>query len=373
MIGNVAANSPTASEDELLRCCARVRVDDCTAERIEQLASRPLDWNVVFERSWWHRIRPLTYQHLCAHVRAHVPDRVLGVFGEHVAELNERNRRLYRGLLDVASYFEQAGIRLLTFKGPTLAIDAYGDLSLRECGDIDLLLHRNDLVAASDVLRSHGFEGAWDVKQPEVADRDFACEFNRPGVQLDVHWDLAPGWLNYRVDFDELWESGIPLVDGMFYVRKIRPEDSMAVLCVHGAKHWWERLRWIGDIAELINGGQIDDWDRVELAASRVHSRRSVHLGLWLARSLLGARLPEEVDRRLRRLRGVDRLGRQVACWLERAEQAASGRSLRDRFSFRMGLCERWRDRAPQIWRYLRERPAGSVSAGPHRGATPRR
>ena len=345
-------------EDELLWCCARVSPSPEAVETIRQRARGPLDWDRVFQLSWWHRIRPLTYRHLCEHAPDQIPAPIVERFIEQTSELSDRGRRLVAGLHDVAAIFEQAKTRLLFFKGPALAIDAYGDVGLRECGDLDLLLHRDDFPQAASLLKSHGFRSAWERPPSEALRRVFACEFDRRGVQLDVHWDLAPGWLRYRVDFDSFWEAGVPISSGGHYARKMRPEDLLIVLCVHGAKHWWERLRWIADIAELVNRGQIRDWDRVAAASNRAHSRRSVQLGLWLAHRLLDADIPPSVAERWVQDKRTQRLGMHVVRWLGQAEQAAASRNLRERFSFRMGLCERWRDRAPQIWHYLRERPS---------------
>ncbi len=360
MVDLITTDSSTANVDEMLRYCGRVSPSIEAVAGIKRLAAGPLDWELLFERSWWHRIRPLTYRHLRRHAPGVLPPAVNDRFIEQTTELAERNQRLLQALHEVASYFAEAGIRVLVFKGPTLALDAYGDLSLRECGDLDLLLHRHDFPRAAELLEAHRFQSSWGQSAEEAVQQVFACEYNRDGVQLDVHWDLAPGWLNYQIDFDQYWEAGSPAVEDSHFVRKIRPEDSIVVLSVHGAKHWWERLRWIGDIAELVNSGQVEDWDRVEVQSSRSHSRRSVELGLWLARHLLDAALPDDVARRIDRRGDIGRMGRQVVVWLSQAEQAARERSFRERFSFRMALCERWRDRGPQIWRYLRERPARS-------------
>ncbi len=95
---------------------------------MEELVRQPLNWETVLDRSWWHRIRPLTYRHLRAQPDGTVPDHVLLELAGHASELSIRNRRLAKALADVAGMFEDAKLRGLVFKGPTLAEDAYGDL-----------------------------------------------------------------------------------------------------------------------------------------------------------------------------------------------------------------------------------------------------
>jgi hypothetical protein len=347
----------TTTEDELLRCCARVSLGSQMQTRLEQLLSRPIDWEVVLERSWWHRIRPLTYLHLRAQPAGRVPDTVLLELAAHSCELAERNRRLKKALADIAQLFEVARLPAIVFKGPPLAEAAYGDLSLRECGDLDLLVDDGDFPAVEQLLRAHGFSSWWDRDHGNR--QVFACEFERSDANLDVHWNLAPGWFNFRIDFRRLWQRGVPLQSGSPQFRTLRPEDSLSILCIHGTKHWWERLRWICDVAELINSRLITDWNDAESSAIQANCRRSVYLGLWLASELLSADLPDSVRRRLERTAAVGRLGAQVCAWLEAPKSSGNVRKLRERFLFRMGACERMRDRVPQLMHYLWARPSG--------------
>ena len=317
---NPVVETPTSLEDELLLCCAQVSPGTKALARIGELSRQPLDWEKVLDRAWWHRIRPLTYLHLSAQPVGMVPESVLAELAEHASELAERNRRLSRALAEVSTVFEDACLRGLVFKGPTLTEDAYGNLDLRECGDLDLLVSKEDFPKVTEVLISHGFKSSWER---DDADRqDFACEFERSDATLDVHWNLSPDWLNYRVDFDRLWERGIPLSAGGQMMRKLRPEDAIVVLCIHGTKHWWERLRWICDVAEVVNRGLITDWDDVRTAAVQARCLRSVSLGLWLAGDLLSANLPAETMRRLECTAGIKRLGAQVRTWLGYASMA---------------------------------------------------
>jgi hypothetical protein len=254
---------------------------------------------------------------------------------------------------------------MLVFKGPTLAIDAYGDLNLRECGDLDMLVRPDDFPRVKEMLISNGFACSWDQVASERKRQLFACEFQRDGIELDIHWDLAPGWHNYSVNFDLLWENGHPFEATCQFTRKLSPEDAIDVLCMHGTRHWWERLRWICDIAELVNSGSITDWNRVEAKTAQTRSHRSVWLGLWLASDLLDANLPPEIQRKLDGSPVVKRLAAQVGVWLENAQDAAEVRKLPDRFLFRMRLCERWRDRLPQLAHYLMTLPSRSVNWNP--------
>ena len=73
--------------------------------------------------------------------------------------------------------------------------------------------------------------------------------------------------------------------------RKLRTfsiEDTLVMLSVHGAKHFWERLGWILDVAEL-TAGQPVDWPLTMRIAAKLKSTRLLLLGLYLAHELMDA------------------------------------------------------------------------------------
>ena len=155
------ANATTRFEDELLILCARVSQTPEVRERIVQLLQEQIDWQTVLARSWWHRIRPLTFRHLSDQPKGLVPVAFLELLGSHVSELEQRNEQLMKMQRYVSSLFEQSSLRMLVFKGPTLAIDAYRDLSLRECGDLDMLVHPDDFPRVKQILVDNGFACLW--------------------------------------------------------------------------------------------------------------------------------------------------------------------------------------------------------------------
>ena len=63
------------------------------------------------------------------------------------------------------------------------------------------------------------------------------------------------------------------------------PEHMLVLLSVHGAKHFWNRLSWISDIAELIRVRPALDWQQSQTLAAAMGCRR-----MWLWRFCLPAK-----------------------------------------------------------------------------------
>ena len=90
----------------------------------------------------------------------------------------------------------------------------------------------------------------------------------------------------------------------------LSPETLMLFLCVHGAKHLWSRLQWLGDVARLAR--KQPDWACIWELANEAGCARPVLLGLLLAHELLEAPVPEEILERGRQAQVLQRLGSQV-------------------------------------------------------------
>ena len=96
------------------------------------------------------------------------------------------------------------------------------------------------------------------------------------------------------------------------------------MLCVHGAKHFWDRLAWIVDVAELITVQPVD-WALSMQIAAEAKSTRVLLLGLYLAHDLLGASLPQPVLERARRDSAVRWLAGKVGSQFERNADTSPG------------------------------------------------
>jgi hypothetical protein len=83
--------------------------------------------------------------------------------------------------------------------------------------------------------------------------------------------------------------------------RGLLPEANLLCLSAHGAKHLWERLGWACDVAELLRAEPALDWAETLRQANANGLRRVVLSAGLLAKELLGAPLPGDIERAARR------------------------------------------------------------------------
>src|SRR5262249_50379280 len=79
-------------------------------------------------------------------------------------------------------------------------------------------------------------------------------------------------------------------------MRVLGPEDLLVVLSAHAAKHVWERLIWLCDLARLVSSPSMN-WERVWLESERLGIVRILQVSILLAHRMLGATPPVSMPR----------------------------------------------------------------------------
>jgi hypothetical protein len=301
------ANGTYASrEGALLLACARLQLDPARATSVRQLASEPLDWDVVLALADAHRLTPLLHRHLSDVAAGVAPERVLRTLREHNVSNAAHSLRLAAELLDVLAALAAHGIPALPFKGPVLAQRAYDTLAVRQMGDLDVLVRRRDVVRARELLLELDYRSSLSrIAVPGALRFEYqhCLEHARDGIIVELHWTISPRSVAVAPLLDELWERReiVPLLGSD--VPSMGGNDLLLALCIHGSKHRWRRLEWITCVAELLarwESGDSLDWDRLIAGATRLGNVRMLWLGLALANDPLGAPLPDAVLRAVR-------------------------------------------------------------------------
>ena len=293
----------------------------------------PLDWERLLDLARRHRVVPLLYRNLKRIGSPPVPTDVLKrLHGESRANA-ARNLRLAVELLRLLEVLQSDGIAAIPFKGIALAEAVYGDLSLRDCGDLDLLVRRDDVVRAADRLITLGFRPVFPTSTAREqryltaltgSRRDTYlrqhCEHHfvdEPGeMNVDLHWDVALREFAVRLDVEGMWQrAGCGRIAGR-PVRSLAAEDLLLVLCINGAKECWQRLQRVCDVAELLHHCPQLDWDQAFQVARRAGAMRMLLIGLRLAADGLDAPLPQNAIELMRRDNRLGPLTKQIVSQL---------------------------------------------------------
>jgi putative nucleotidyltransferase-like protein len=363
-----AAPRPAAAAD------AAPRGDAITARDLLLRAARledwgdgdltAIDWPLLFDLAERHRMLPLLHRHL----------RDAPLPTEAAAELSARNRaeahralRLAAELRRLLAALAADGVEALAYKGPALAVRAYGDLSLRSFVDLDLLVRPGDVPRALAALDAAGYAQALDLSPAQErffrrVDGDYPLLHRDTELLVELHARVSSRRFCMPITTDALMRRAQPVAVGGGEVRAPGDDDLLLVLCVHGAKHRWKRLESLAAVAALLRAGR-GDLATVLARAAELHARRTVLLGLALARRLLGAPLSNYVAREIEDDAGLAALADEAERRLfdddagdgdETAANLAFNLRARDGVLDRARYAVRWAfGPSPEDWRWV--------------------
>jgi len=278
-------------ENELILCCARREV-------APSLLKQEINWDYVFVTAQAHGLLPLLHKHLTSVAGDLVPGHFLSRLKRESVANSQNVLHLISKQLRVYKLFKENNIPVALFKGPLLAQMAYGEISLRQAGDIDLLITRQHFDRARCLLESLGYEMYPRLTPAQLASHlSNHCEvqFMRDEwfTVVDLHWDLAPRSFVFKVKAEEVLSrlQSASLAGTM--VETFSAEDLVLYQAMHGAKHLWRRLEWISSLAESLR--VTIDWDTVVERATQARATRMLGLGLRLVEEFSDVRIPVHV------------------------------------------------------------------------------
>jgi hypothetical protein len=244
----------------------------------------------------WPDTPPEIAQAICAQARAQVSEN-LAMAAEAV-----RLQRL----------FDAAKLPVLFVKGASLAVLAFGDLGLRGCKDIDLLVSYEALPAATALLITAGYR-RFDPP-PHISDanlrllmplrKDFGLFHEGTGLRVELHWRL---FLNPHAMVEDslMTASRVVPLTGTAVLRTLGEEDLFAYLMMHGAIHCWNQLKWLADIGALLAAASDSEAERFYRAAESRGVGRAAAQGMLLSERLLDTHLPASLLKECQQSRNV--------------------------------------------------------------------
>jgi hypothetical protein len=283
----------------LIACCQTTPSKDDT-HFIQNLLSE-IDYQQLIDIASRHGVLPLVYNTLKG-----LSQGDKGSIQDFLSELKpinmsiaQRNMLMCSELIKIMRLLEENHIEALAFKGPALAQTAYGDITLRQFGDLDILIREKDRSRVIDLLAREHYTHEIDLT--DINESFFKCVSvvglykESTGVLVEIHWELLSR--NYAIDWEEKSLWGKP--ESVWINHKEIPilplEQQLLYLCAHGSKHLFERLEWVCDIDRSIRANPDIDWQHLLNEAEKLGIKRMLYLGLTLSRQFFGLELPEMI------------------------------------------------------------------------------
>ena len=339
----------------MLLAVARRELEPRDVLEVRELVRESLDWDHVIATALGHGLLPLLQKNLSSAAADLVPGQVLSRLKRESVANSQSVLHLIGKQLAAYRLLRDRGMCVAIFKGAVLAQMAYGEVSLRQAGDIDMLIDRDHFAQAKQLLESLGYEMAPQLTDAQLASHlAFHCEipFMRDDwfTIVDLHWGLAPRSFVFGLAADDVMSRLREVSLSGTTVATFCDEDMVLYQSMHGAKHLWRRLEWVTSLAELIRASPAINWSVVLKRAEDAHATRMLALGLCLVETF------SDVQIETRILRSVDPQGVMKNLATQIKEQMftlarAAGSSETNLYNFK--IMDRKRDALVSAWRAL--------------------
>jgi hypothetical protein len=269
-------HAPTAAMREAALLIAIVRGDHFVADN-------SICWETLHNLAADNRVL-LPVFHALQQAGAEIP----GFFVQSACDCRASSMQLAADLRRLLAEFVQQKMDVLPLKGPALGLELYGDATLRQSDDLDLLVRIKDFPRAEALLIDQGF-------LPLGSCSEYDRKLLRNGLLVELHFELS-GRLDLPLDVEGVWRRARLAEFHSAPACAMSREDLALYLCCHGLKHRFARLGWILDFAQSLHG-----WSEEEYK-SLLQRARQQNLLLWLltgcevVRTMLPRRLPEALN-----------------------------------------------------------------------------
>jgi hypothetical protein len=256
-----------------------------------------IDWDALIAVARYHGVMPILTQRVLESAIPLDPATRDKLRRSYQANLI-RSLPLADEILRIVTACTDRGIRIIPYKGPVLAESLWGNAALRECADLDFLIEEQNADRAGDLLHSLGYRRVSPLPPHlhQALLRNASEEQFRhrdTGLLLELQWSPAPRVFALNFDAAQFWTRPHQVLFSGHSVLGLSSEDLFMLLAIHGWKHNWERLIWVGDIAQLMRSATLD-WDRLLAGSNQASCFRLLSLALRMVDRVFGIAPPHQ-------------------------------------------------------------------------------
>ena len=343
----------------LTACISAVTTGDQQALDAAQAGPRPdaiLFLTLVLE----HNLAGIASRALAAAPVDMVPPVIRAQLDAHTRHAGQANLASLRRTGKIAAAMQRADVPFMPLKGPWLCLRCLDDLAARPSRDIDFLVPLDRMPTALAVLDSCGYDADHRLTPTQfAAELRNNCEFiffhRDDASAIEPHWAMTPRSLAVTIDMPALWQRAAPISKGSFTFVTLAPEDEALLLCLHGGKEEWTRLKWLADLSAFIAAHPDLDWPTLRQRAADQHALGYLLLGIRLLEIALGQTTPLSAlaAASSAAIRHADSAWQRILDAATMQRGCPRGRHIQDITRLRLDVHRRWGDKLRVVIRSL--------------------
>src|SRR3569623_1562875 len=305
MPGELGRRRPTTTANAAMRllCVLCSQATPTGSPDAEALAARVTDWEALERLVMRQRVAGLVHAGLKRQPRIVLPDAPRRSIAKEAAAIARDNMAMALETVRLQRLLDDEGIDAIFFKGVTLSQQAYGTFAVKHGKDVDFIVPPDKIEQCVALLEQDGYILV-DMPSPLGPRqwsglRRFAMEvvMVHPDrrIQIEPHWQLGEHnrllpLATLALSAGKQWAS-----IGDVPIRTFQPDDSVAYLCMHGARSGWYRLKWLADLDALLATASPDDRRTLHRHAEGLGVGPAAALALSLHAELFERAVPPDI------------------------------------------------------------------------------
>ncbi len=281
--------------------------DPRSIDQIKKTVESDFDWKNFFNQAQKEGLAPIIYKRMLKNeaIKSVIAPEVHSKFKKSYYAVVRCNLLLLEHTKSVLKAFQDESIKALILKGIMLAEVVYKDIGARPMGDIDILIKKDDLAKADQVLLSLGYtkpryyQSYLENQNPNSINSLMYNIDNSMRPAIHLHWHLINStWpLDYwvkKIDMQRIWDQAELIRIGDLEVFTLAGYHLLIYLSLHAFTHGFDRLILVSDIAEVLQRDKDTiDWDIVKTESERFCASLIIYYVLYYTQQRLNITIPE--------------------------------------------------------------------------------
>lgn len=235
------------------------------------------DWGQLYELAEWHQVGALLFDAQQADSNREIPSSWFEKLRESSQNQAVFNMLFLRRSIEISKDLASDNIDAFLMKGALWAWMLYENPGLREFGDIDFFLRKEQIAGGLKVLARNNFEPdvyrKYLLNENKVARLYFDTDYQLPLTpittdiihSIEVQWNTTYPRYHYSLTWTELTSQMMDFSVSGTTLRVPSPENQLLMMLIHhGGVEQWDKLKYMADLVRLLRkfAEQIN-WDYV--------------------------------------------------------------------------------------------------------------